>query len=217
MRLLKLQVLLLVLAVAAVAAIGADVVLKNRAQMELASRVEARVPGTTGVSAKISSFPFVGRLLLSGRVPEVVVAAQHTTVADVSLDDIRIQVEDVEMDSAAARQGRAVVQSIGRGSVQADLREDQVNPRLPRGYQVHFQDDKATVSGPLQVPAQLLATPEGALQLRVANRSLFDLPFPKTDLLPCSPKAVFISGAVRLSCTFEMVPPLLLNLAKAGR
>jgi len=217
MRLLKLQVLLLVLAVAAVVAVGADVVLKSRAQMELASQVEARVPGTTGVSAKISSFPFVGRLLLSGRVPEVVVAAQHTTVADVSLEDIRIQVEDVEMDSGAARQGRAVVQSIGRGSVHADLREDQVNPRLPRGYQVHFQHEKATVTGPLPVPAQLVATPEGGLQLRVANRSLFDLPFPKTDLLPCSPKAAFVDGAVRLSCTFDKVPPLLLNLAKARR
>jgi len=194
MRFLKLQVLLLVFAVAAVVALGADVLLKNQAQTELASRVEARVPGTTGVDAKISSFPFVGRLLLSGRVPEVV--------------------EDVEMDSGAARQGRAVVQSIGRGSVRADLREEEVNPHLPRGYRVHFEDNRATVTGPLQVPAQLVATPQGELQLRVANRSLFDLPFPKTALLPCSPQAAFIGGAVRLSCTFDKVPPVLLNLAK---
>jgi len=214
MRFLKLQVLLLVVAVVVVGGLAADVVLKGRAEDELATKVEAKVPGTSGVSAKISSFPFVGRLLVSGKVAKVVVAAQHTSVADVSLDDIRIQVEDVEMDSGAARQGRAVVQSIGRGSVRADLREDQVNPRLPRGFQVRFQDNKATVTGPVAVPAQLVATPEGALQLRVANRSLFELPFPKTDLLPCSPKAAFVGGAVRLSCTFDKVPQLLLNVAK---
>jgi len=214
MRFLKLQVLLLVVAVVAVAGLGADVVLKGRAEDELASRVEARVPGTSGVSAKISSFPFVGRLLVSGRVSRVVVAAQHTAVASLSLEDIRIQVEDVEMDSGAARQGRAVVRSIGRGSVRADLREDQVNARLPRGYQVRFQDNKATVTGPVPVPPQLVATPEGSLQLRVANRSLFDLPLPKTQLLPCSPKVAFVGGAVRLSCTFDKVPPLLLDAAK---
>jgi hypothetical protein len=207
-------VLLLVLALLAVLAVGADLVLKNRAEGELASQVEARVPGTTGVRAKISSFPFVGRLLVSGTVSEVVVTAQHSTVADVGLSDIRVRVEDVEMDSGAARQGRAVVDAIGRGDVRADLREDQINSRLPRGFQVHFQTGKAVVTGPVSVPAQLVATPEGAIQLRVANRSLFDLPFPKTDLLPCSPSATFVSGAVRLACTFSKVPPLLLNLAR---
>jgi len=214
MRFLKLQVLLLVLAVLAVVALGADLVLKGRAQDELASEVATRVPGTTGVKAKISSFPFVGRLLVSGQVSEVVVTAQHTSTGGISMEDVRIEVDDVEMDSGAARQGKAVVQSIGRGSVRADLREDQINSRLPRGYQVHFQANKATVTGPVAIPAQVVATPEGSIQLRVANRALFDLPFPKTDLLPCAPNASFVTGAVRLACTFDKVPPVLLNLAR---
>jgi hypothetical protein len=213
-RLLKLQVLLLVLAVVVVATLAADVVLKNRAETELAHEVAARAPGTTGVDAKISSFPFVGRLLLSGTVPKVVVTAQHTSVAEVSLDDIRIEVDDVTMDSGAARQGKAVVQSIRRGSVQADLRQDQINSRLPRGYQVQLQAGKAALSGPNAGQAQLVTTPEGSVQLRAANRSLFDLPFPKTDLLPCAPTATFVGGAVRLTCTFDRIPPLLANLAK---
>ena len=217
MRLLKLQVFLLVLAVMVVAALGFDVVLKNRAETELASEVAARAPGTTGVGAKISSFPFVGRLLVSGRVPKVVVTAQHTSVADVSMEDIRIEVEDVKMDAQEARHGKAVVQAIRSGRVQADLRQDEINSRLPRGYQVQLSDGKAVVNGPVALPAQLVTTPEGSVQLRVANRSLFDLPFPKTDLLPCRPKATFISGALRLSCTFDTIPPLLVNLAKARR
>jgi len=214
MRFLKLQVLLLVVAVLLVAALGADVVLKGRAEDELASQVTARVPGTTGVKAKISSFPFVGRLLLSGKVAKVMVTAQRSGGSVVSLSDIQVRVEDVAMDSDAARHGRVVVQSIGRGSAQADLRQDQINARLPRTYQVQVSPGKAVVTGPVAIPAQLVATPEGSIQLRVANRPLVDLPFPKTDLLPCSPKAAFISGAVRLTCTFDQVPKLLLNLAK---
>jgi len=109
-----------------------------------------------------------------------------------------------------------VVRAISRGSVRADLREDQINQRLPRGFQVHFQDGKATVTGPVTIPAQLVTTPEGSIQVVVAGRTtpLLALPFPKTDLLPCRPKATFVTGAVRLSCTFDKVPPLLLNLAR---
>ena len=213
MRFLKLQVLFLFLAVVAVGALGADMVLKNRAETELAAAVVARVPETTGVRAKVSSFPFVGRLLVSGRVPRVVVTAQHTTVGQVSLNDIRVQADDVEMDSDAAMDGRAVVRSIGAGSVQAHLRQGEINARLPRGFSVQLEAGRATVTGPAAVKAQLTSTPQG-IQLKAGDRTLFDLPFPKTELLPCQPAVTFVSGAVRLACTFDEVPPLLLDLAE---
>jgi hypothetical protein len=214
MRFLKIQVLLLLLAVVVVGALGADVVLKNRAETELVAQVTQRVPGTTGVEADISSFPFVGRLLISGTVPKVVITAQHADSGSIGLSDVRVVVEEVEMDSQAARDGKAVVKSIGRGSVQADLRANEINPFLPRGYRVDLQPGKATVSGPGASLAQFVTTPEGAIQLRVADRALVDLPFPKTDLLPCAPAAEFVSGAVRLTCSFDEVPPLLLDLAQ---
>jgi len=214
MRFLKLQVLLLVLAVLVVGSLAADVVLKNRAEGELAAQVMARVPGTLGVRAKISSFPFVGRLLSSGQVPKVVVTAQSAATGEVSLADIQVEVDDVKMDTGEAMRGRAVVQSIGRGSVEADLRQDQVNSRLPRGFQVQFVTGKAVVTGPAGIQAQFIATPEGTVQLRVANRSIFDLPLPKTELLPCAPRVAFVSGAVHLACAFDKVPPLLVSQAQ---
>ncbi len=214
MRFLKLQVLLLVVAVVAVAALAADVVLKNRAETELAAQVMTKVPGATGVRAKVSSFPFVGRLLLSGQVPRVVVTAQQATASEISLSDIRVQVDDVEMDSGEAMDGRAVVRSIGGGSVQADLRVDQINPRLPRGYSVQIEPGRAVVTGPAAAQAQLVTTPAGSVQLRVGDRALADVPFPKSELLPCPPTATFVSGAVRLACTFDEVPPLLVDLAQ---
>lgn len=214
MRFLKLQVLLLVLAVLLVGALAFDIVLKGRAEAELADEVVRKVPGATGVRAKITSFPFVGRLLLSGRVSSVVVTAQHAGTGEISLSEVRVKVEDVEMDSGEAMDGRAVVRSIGAGSVQADLRQDQINSRLPRGYQVQMQPGKAVVSGPAASQAQLVSTPTGSVQLQIAGRTLVDVPFPKTDLLPCSPSASFVTGAVRLTCTFDEVPPLLVRLAQ---
>lgn len=214
MRFLKLQVLLLLIAVVVVVGLAFDVVLKNRAETELAVEIARRVPGTTGIKADISSFPFVGRLLVSGTVPEVVVTAQHAESGSIGLSDVRVVVEEVEMDTQAARDGRAVVKSIGRGTVQADLRANEINPFLPRGYQVELQPGKATVRGPGASLAQFVTTPEGKIQLRVAEKALVDLPFPTTDLLPCAPDAAFISGAVRLTCSFDKVPPLLLDLAR---
>ena len=215
MRFLKLQVLLLLVAVVAVGALVFDVILKNQAETELTAEVARRVPGTTGIESTISSFPFVGRLLVSGKVPKVVVTAQHAASEPVALSDVRVEVLDVEMDTAAARDGRVVVRSIGRGSVKADVRADQINPRLPRGFQVELQDGKAAVRGPASTQAELVATPEGAIQLRVAGRSLLDIPFPKTDLLPCAPTASFVRGAVRLACSFDEVPELLLDVVQS--
>lgn len=78
MRFLKLQVVLLLVAVIAVEAVAFDIVMKNRAETELATQITQRVAETNGVQARIHSFPFVGRLLLSGKVAEVDVTAQHS-------------------------------------------------------------------------------------------------------------------------------------------
>lgn len=214
MRYLKLQVLFLLLAVLAVGAVGADGVLKNRAETELAEQITQRVPETTGVRARIRSFPFVGRLLVSGKVSQVDVTAQHSAAGGLALADIRVRVEEVEMDTDAAMDGRAVVKSIDRGSVQADLRQSEINSRLPRGFQVQMGQGTATVSGPGGAEARLALSPEGRIQLRIANRALLDLPLPETALLPCRPEATFVPGALRLVCTFTEVPPLLLDLAQ---
>ncbi len=214
MRFVKLQVALLLLAVVVVAALGADVVLKNRAENALVAQVMAKEPDTSGVGAKIRSFPFVGRLVVSGQVARVDVTAQHATVGGVALSDIRVQAEGVKLDTAEAAHGRAVVRSIKGGSVQADLRQDQINSRLPKQIQVQVQQGTATITGPGGAQAQLLVTPDGTIQLRIANRSVLDLAIPKTALLPCVPKGTFVTGAVHLSCTFSEVPPILLNLAR---
>jgi len=211
MRFLKLQVLFLLIAVIAVGALAADVVLKNRAESKLEAQITEEVPETTGVRARIRSFPFVGRLLVTGQVSQVDVDVQHSAAGELALSDVRVRVEDVDLDTGEAMNGRAVVRSIKRGTVRADLRQDEINGRLPRQLQVQLQEGKAVIAGPGGTQAQLVVTPEGKIELRIANRSVFELALPTTSLLPCPPTATFVPGALRLSCSFTEVPPLLLE------
>lgn len=214
MRFVKLQVLLLLLTVVVVGALAADVALKGRAESQLAAEVMAREPETTGVRARIRSFPFVGRLLISGKVGQIDVTAQRAEPSDVALTDIRVRAEDVVLDTGEASRGRTVVRSIGRGSVQADLGQEEINSRLPKQLRVQLEEGRAVISGPGGAEGQLTVNPQGMIQLRIAGRSVLDLPLPNTSLLPCRPSATFVTGAVRLTCEFTEVPPLLLDLAR---
>ncbi len=215
MRFVKLQVALLLVAVLVVAALGADVVLKGRAESRLAAEVTAQSPDTNGVRARIRSFPFLARLLTSGKVAQVDISAQHAEPGGVALTDVFVQLDEVELELDQARKGRAVVRSIGRGRVRADPRQDQINSRLPKQVQVQLEQGRAVVNGPGGTEGKLTISPEGMIQLRIGSRSLLDLPVPDTDLLPCRPSATFVPGALRLSCEFTDVPPLLRDLARA--
>lgn len=215
MRFVKLQVALLLVAVLVVGALGADVVLKGRAESRLAAEVSAQSPDTNGVRARIRSFPFLARLLTSGKVPRVDITAQHTNPGGVALTDLVVQLDEVELDPGQARKGRAVVRSIGRGRVRADLGQDQINSRLPKQVQVQLEQGRAVINGPGGTEGKLTISPEGMIQLRIGGRSLLDLPVPDTNLLPCQPSATFVTGALRLSCEFTEVPPVLLDLARA--
>jgi len=214
MRFVKLQVVLLLVGVVVLLGLGADVVLKNQAETELARRITAKVPQTNGVRARIRSFPFVGRVLVSGQISQVDVTAQHSAAGGVDLNDIVVRVEEVEMDTGAAMDGRVVVRSITRGSVRADLRQGEINRRLPRQVQVELQQGSAAVSGPFGSEAKLTVSPEGVVQLRAGERTLLDLPLPKTELLPCLPSATFVTGAIRLTCEFSEIPDVLVDLAQ---
>jgi len=63
--------LLLVLVVFLAWAGAGDVYARHVAQRELATRVHERVPEAKSITAKISSLPFVGRLVFQGKVGEV--------------------------------------------------------------------------------------------------------------------------------------------------
>lgn len=215
-KLLKLQILLVLLAVLVVAGLAADqLFLRPKAESAIDAAVTRGVPGTTGVRTHISALPFVPRVLATGRVPELRVAASTSRPkgVPVTLRDLEIVVTDVVIDRAAALQGRAEVRSIGAGTARAALAPGEVVKLLGvPGLDVKVAGGAATATVAGRGVAQLLLG-EGRLEVKVGGVRLARVALPASDLLPCAPTAAFQGDALVLSCSFTKVPDVLVDLA----
>lgn len=202
--------------VAVVGAVVGDVVARRQAQAALVRAVAKNVPGASGVSASISSFPFLGHLLVQGRVSEVdvrisQVAAGLGTQSVVELSGVDVDAHDVQLDKAEALRGRARVVGIGRGQARASISQGALQRLLPAGMSVRLAAGVAEVTGSSAGPAQVAAAAGGGLALRLARPAVtIPIALP-TTVLPCPPQATIADGAVTLSCTFTGVPRLLLD------
>jgi hypothetical protein len=181
LRLVK-QLALILLVVVIGGLLVLDVWTKNRAEAALALAVDTNVPDTSGVTASIESFPFLGRLVVGGDVPVVTVRAAQTRSGDVRLQDVVITVNDVRVDAGEALNGRLQIVSIGHGTITAHVTQQEV----------------ARVSG---VPVVLVP---GSSRLPVR------LPLGQAGLLPCDPDVTVEAGRLALFCEFTEVPPSLL-------
>jgi hypothetical protein len=200
------------LAVVVGGACVADVFVRGEAERALAAAVEREAPGTHGTSASIGSFPFVGRLVVRGQVPVVTVRAREARAAELPLRDVSVTVHDVHLDTGQAVKGKVRITSAGHGSLDATVTQDDLNRRLP-GVHVVLTPGQAEVGGPAGVKGELVTSTKGRLVLRVAGRTLFEIPLAVAGLLPCEPEVAIDQGALRLSCSFDDVPDVLLRAA----
>ena len=114
--------LLAVLLLLAAALAVADVAAERLAESEVEARLAAEVPEASGVSARISSFPFLGRLLTSGRVAGVDARARGLQVEGLDLDLVAVHLEGVTLDRRLLWDDqRVAVLDIDRGRVRAEV------------------------------------------------------------------------------------------------
>jgi hypothetical protein len=209
LRVVKLQILVIVLVVLVGGLLILDVVVRGRTEQALAAAVEAKVPETQGTTATIDSFPFIGRLLVQGTVPTVTVRAAQTRVGPLTLHDVAVTVHDVDVDLAGAVGGNLRISSIGSGTLAARVLQSDLSGRVP-GVRVVLVPGRADVIGPGGVKGELVTTKPGVLTLRVAGRTVDDLALPQSGLLPCAPRVTIVEGALELGCSFTKVPDALL-------
>ncbi len=211
------RVAVLIVVVVVVAAVAGDMVARRRAQATLVDAVVRNVPGATDVSASVSSFPFLGHLLVQGRVAEVDVriggvAAPIGGRSAVDLTDVQVDVHDVDLDTGEALHGQARVTAIGRGHVQASISQDALQRLLPRGVSVHLAAGSAQVTGPLAGSAEIVATGTGKLALRLGRpQVVIPIPLPTATVLTCPPQVAIADGTLTLSCSFRDVPRILVD------
>jgi hypothetical protein len=220
-------ILLVFPTVVLLALIVGDQAAKSWAETKLAERAAAYYPPGSGSSASIRSFPFVGRLLISGSVPQV----------DVNLDDLRFQavvvrrlsleVSDVKLDRSDLFNGRVRLLDAGQGRVRATID----GPSLAKvtGFDVRFTPGQVEVhqriqgvdvvaKGQLSVNGNLVKiTPTSIEGLAVpASRLTISYRIPGIEILPCDADVEIVENAAALSCAIDDVPAALVQAAQSG-
>jgi hypothetical protein len=188
-----------------------DVAARLYAQHQLARRIDANV-ASAHAKVTISSFPFVGRLAISGTVPKI-----HTRVSGVSsgrftFDSIDLTVTGVRLDKSALLKNRRVqLQKISGGTVSADMTEAAVRHALG--------DLPVTLgNGIVQVTIQGVIV---TARVSIANNQLsietagapLSVPIPKLPVLPCAASATVSAGHLHLSCAIHDIPAALVQAA----
>ncbi|MFN2503830.1 MAG: LmeA family phospholipid-binding protein [Acidimicrobiales bacterium] len=189
-------------------AVAADVILRQAAEEELAARVQEEVPAAETTSARIRSFPFLGRLLVSGNVSEIDARLDDVTVEQLLFDFIAVRLHGVEVErDTLLGDRRVVLKRIDRGQVRAEVSEEALVDVL--GLPVTLEDGRASVEILGQQVGAGLAIQEGRLVV-----SGLDISLPALDLtgplLPCVSNVEILAGRLALTCDFTEIPRELL-------
>lgn len=191
-------------------ALAFDVVARRVAESTIEDRAVSAAGGAESAEARIRSFPFVPRLLLTGSVPRVNVRLQEVTAGPLDLAAVDLELHGVEMDRDLMLAGRAALEDIDRGTLTLEVEAAAVARavRLPVGVQ--GDSVTARVRG-RTVTAQVAVASDGALVLRVPPLPAFTVPVVRTPgLLGCaSSRAAVRGGSILLSCDLDDVPPAL--------
>jgi hypothetical protein len=202
--------LVVALAVVVLVLVAGDFVAKAYATSQLRDRAEAAVQGATSSSASITSFPFLGRLLVAGSVQEVRVRVGPVPAGRVTFASVAVDLHDVRVDrNRLINQRKVRLTSIGSGTVTAELTAAEVSRLV--GVPISFEPGRVTVgirgvsvSAPVSVADSSLVLGGGQVPLR--------LKVPHAPLFPCdATAAVARHGVVEVSCTVNSAPPELVR------
>lgn len=185
---------------------GADLAAKAVAEKRIEERAaEAAGPGATS-SAEISSFPFLGRLLVSGTVTEVEVRTEGVEAGPLTLRAILVNLEGVQLDRDALFGGDVRLRDIDSGTVTVELDGGVLSRVLALPVTVEEGTVNVKVAG--RKVAARAEVRDGALALEVAGLAAVTVPIVRTELSPCMVASVEVRGdRVLLSCRVADVPP----------
>jgi hypothetical protein len=220
-------ILIVIPTVIVLALIVGDQAAKGWAESQLAERAAAYYPPGAGSSASIHSFPFIGRLLVSGSVPQVDVNLDDVRVDPVLIRQLSIHVTAVKLDRSLLFHGKVHLDSVGSGKIVATL--DGPSLAKAAGADLRFSPGEVTVHQKVQgvdVTAKGKVTVKGNV-VTVTPTSVqgLDLPpsrfalsyrIPGIELFPCQADVKIVQDAVVLGCTVHDIPPALVQAAQSG-
>ncbi len=208
----KVIAVVVLVVVVALLALG-DVTAQHYAERRIQQQIDRRQPGATS-TVHISSFPFVPRLAILGRVDKVTARVHGVSVDNLTLDEVNLVVTGVKLDRGQLVHGKVVVTGIRTGTVRAVLSEQTVDQlvHLPITFGdggVHLAVGGVTLGVSVSVAGN-------QLHLGAAGRQL-SIPIPVLPVLPCVAGVAVEPGQLVLSCTFHQVPAALIQAAQTAR
>lgn len=197
MGFLRRRLLLVVLAIVVLVLVLGDGAAKRYAESTIETSVRRDVEGVDDVDAAISSFPFVGRLLVQGKVSHIELTLHEVVGHRIPVEEVRLSVDGLELDQGRLLDGDVEVTDVDHVRVEAVVTRENVE----------------TVLGPLTDVAFALAD---GTTLRVRDGQVelgagVSFPLPGSNLLPCDASATIDDGEVRITCTSENLPPVVLD------
>lgn len=180
------------------------------AESQLRDRVEAAVQPAGATTARIESFPFLGRLLSAGTVARIRITTAEVTAEGLTFARVSLDLADVTFDRGRLLSVRAVVlKSLGRGTAVAEVTQERLSEVL--GVPVTLSPGRVQVRVAGQPVTAKASVSDNTLRVTVAGLSVPALRIPRLSLLPCVADAEIVAGRVRLSCQVDQLPAELLG------
>ena len=183
--------------------VAARVAVERIAERELARNPELQVEGA---DAQIRSFPFVGRLLVSGET-SFTVTLEGVVEQGVRIDEFSVDIDGLVLDRRGVVDGRVQINSIAEAEVRLLFTQESVSDLA--GVDVAFEPGQATIVGLPGSPSAGTQVAGGNLVLSVEGTPVGAMAIPSTTFLPCEPSVEIIEGAVQLSCRTDTLPAVV--------
>jgi hypothetical protein len=155
-----------------------------------------------GVETSVDSFPFLGRLLVSGET-SFSIALDDVTDQGVRIDRIEFDVDGLVFNRGEAFDGRARIDDVDRVRASVVIEEDTITQTA--GVQVDLEPGSATAAG-VTVGVAVVGR---EVQASVPGVGAVSFAIPSTDYLPCEPALAIVKDQVEVSCTTDSLPPLV--------
>jgi hypothetical protein len=220
-------ILLVVPTVILLALIMGDQAAKGWAESKLAERAAAYYPPGSGSSASIHSFPFIGRLLFSGTVPQVDVNLDDLKIEAVLIHRLSIHASDVKLNRSDLFHGKVRLDDIGQGKIVATLDGPSLAKAIgadvrftPGEVQVHkrIQGVDVSAKGKVAVKGNVVTVTPTSVEGQGVPAEIFTIRYriPGIEILPCQAAVKIIQNGVVLACDVTDIPPALVQAAQSG-
>jgi hypothetical protein len=204
------KLLLVILAAVVALFVLGDVAAKHFAESAIADQIHGHVKGIGSVDASIHSFPFVGRLVVQGKVPRLDLTLTDVTGHGVDVARLDVDARDIELDrSALVGSNHAKINGIRTMTVTATISEATV--RALARADVHLLAGRATVTVAGQTVDATATAENGHLRFAAERLPAITVPIPDASLLPCQVTVALVPGALKLSCTSSTLPQLVID------